>query len=380
MGIEVKCPECGFWNSEKASICKGRFKSGPRKGELCGFKRLKKAPNKNYRIEYRINGKKRREYIGLSKEAAKSRFLEVKKAKIEHRHIKRDKNSEITLESLFDWFLNLTEVQRLDSYPRIKVQIKALSRLLNTKQTLRDVTIAQIENYAQQRLQEPSPNKLGRNIAPKTVKEEISLLRNIFNRGVRHEFISEVPLARFPAVKVDNVRTRIFTDDEYQRLIAACPVWLRHIVMMAYWTGMRQNEIIQLEWNHIDFKEGFIRLKASQTKTDESRLVRLSPPVLEMLREIPRKLHIRKVFLSKTEKRIPRWGSYQRKAWSKALEQAGIENAVFHDLRHDFVTKSMREGNPAYLVMKQVGHKTDSMLRRYQLIDERDLRNFKFGA
>ena len=48
-------------------------------------------------------------------------------------------------------------------------------------------------------------------------------------------------------------------------------------------------------------------------------------------------------------------------------------------MRHDFVTKAMRSGNPAYLVMKQVGHKSDAMLRRYQLIDEQDLLQLKFS-
>ena len=56
-----------------------------------------------------------------------------------------------------------------------------------------------------------------------------------------------------------------------------------------------------------------------------------------------------------------------------SVEKAGIEGACFHDLRHDFVTRAMRSGNASHVVMKQVGHKTDSMLRRYQLIDERDL-------
>ena len=62
------------------------------------------------------------------------------------------------------------------------------------------------------------------------------------------------------------------------------------------------------------------------------------------------------------------------------MKRLGIEDAVFHDLRHDFVTKAMRSGNPAYLVMKQVGHKSDAMLRRYQLIDERDLFEFRFSS
>ena len=380
MGLEIECPKCGHWNSESTSICKGRFRRGPNKGKACEFARLKKEPNKNYRIEYRQGGKKIRESIGPSKTAAVARLLEVKKAQVEDRHIERDKNSMVTLEQLFDWFLALEEIKKLDSYARMKVQLKALRRLLILQQLIRDLTIAQLENFVHKRLQEPSPNRIGKTIAPKTAKEEISLLRNILNRALRHEIISKIPVAYFPSVKVDNVRKRIFTDDEYQRLLKACPVWLRRIVIMAYWTGMRQTEVIHLEWNAVDLKAGFIRLKASQTKTDEARSVRLSPQVIQMMKEIPRTLHTRHVFLSVTQKPILRWGSYQKKVWNESLNRAGIEDAVFHDMRHDFVTKAMRRGNPAYLVMKQVGHKSDAMLRRYQLIDERDLFEFKFSS
>ena len=380
MGIEIECPKCGHWNSESTSICKGRFRRGPNQGHPCGYSRLKKEPNKIYRIEYRQNGKKVRESIGPSKAAATARLLEVKKAKVEDRHIERDKNSMVTLEQLFDWFLELEEVKKLDSYARMNRQVKALRRLLDSRQLIRDLSIAALENFVQERLQEPSPSKLGSLIAPKTAKEEINLLRNILNRALRHEIISKVPVTHFPSVKVDNVRKRIFTNEEYHLLLEACPLWLRRIVIMAYWTGMRQKEIIQLEWNAVDLKEGFVRLRAEQTKTNEARIVRLSPQVLQMLKEIPRTLQWRNVFLSLSQKPIRRWGSYQKKVWNESLKRAGIEDAVFHDLRHDFVTKAMRSGNPAYLVMKQVGHKTDAMLRRYQLIDERDLVEFKFAS
>ncbi len=380
MGIEIECPKCRHWNSVSTSICKGRFRNGPNKGNLCKYARLKKDSNKKYRIEYRQNGEKVRESIGPSKAAAEARLREVKKAQAEDRYIERDKNSMVTLGQLFDWFLKLEEVKKLDSYARMKVQLKALRRLLTPQQLIRDLTIAQLESFVHKRLQEPSPNKIGKTIAPKTVKEEISLLRNILNRALRHEIISKVPVAYFPSVKVDNVRKRIFSDEEYQRLLEASPMWLRRIVIMAYWTGMRQKEIIQLEWNSVDLKAGFIRLKAAQTKTDEARSVRLSPQVLQMIKEIPKAPQTRHVFLSVTQKPILRWGSYQKKVWNESLKRAEIEDAVFHDLRHDFVTKAMRRGNPAYLVMKQVGHKSDAMLRRYQLIDERDLFEFRFSS
>ena len=132
MGIEIECPKCRHWNSVSTSICKGRFRSGPNKGSPCEYARLKKEPNKNYRIEYRQGGKKIRESIGPSKAAATARLLEVKKAQVEDRHIERDKNSMVTLGQLFDWFLALQEVQKLDIYPRYKMQIKALRRLLNS--------------------------------------------------------------------------------------------------------------------------------------------------------------------------------------------------------------------------------------------------------
>ena len=48
MGLEVEYPNCRHWNSESASICKGRFLKGLKNGEVCEFSGLKKAPNKNY--------------------------------------------------------------------------------------------------------------------------------------------------------------------------------------------------------------------------------------------------------------------------------------------------------------------------------------------
>ena len=130
-------------------------------------------------------------------------------------------------------------MQKLDSHLRIKVQVKALKRLLNHNQLIRDLSTAQLENYVHARLQEPSPNRIGKTIAPKTVKEEISLLRNMLNRGLSYEFISSIPISRYPTVRVDNVRKRVFEKEEYQRLLEECPLWLRRIVIMAHGTGMR---------------------------------------------------------------------------------------------------------------------------------------------
>ena len=95
----------------------------------------------------------------------------------------------VTLEQLFDWFLELEEFKKLDSYARMNRQVKALRRLLDSRQLIRDLSIPSLENFLQERLQEPSPSKLGSLIAPKTAMEEINLLRNILNQALRHEII-----------------------------------------------------------------------------------------------------------------------------------------------------------------------------------------------
>ena len=143
---------------------------------------------------------------------------------MEGKHIERDKNATVTLAQLFDWFLNLQEVKTLDSCVWMAQQIKSLSRLINTSQVVRDLTTHQLDEYAYKRSQESSPTKRGQTIAPKTVKEELNLLRNILNRALRYEFISKIPVSRYPVIKIDNVRKRVFSEVEYQQLLEVCPL------------------------------------------------------------------------------------------------------------------------------------------------------------
>ena len=63
---------------------------------------------------------------------------------------------------------------------------------------------------------------------------------------------------------------------------------MRNIVQMAYLTGMRQREIINLKWDSVDLSLGFVRLSASSTKTKTARLVKLVPDVVKMLEGIYR--------------------------------------------------------------------------------------------
>ncbi len=64
----------------------------------------------------------------------------------------------------------------------------------------------------------------------------------MLNRALSYEFINGIPITRYPNVKVDNARKRVFEEEEYQSLLEECPLWLRRIVIMAHGTGMRQGD------------------------------------------------------------------------------------------------------------------------------------------
>ena len=53
-----------------------------------------------------------------------------------------------------------------------------------------------------------------------------------------------------------NTRERIFSEEEFQRLLKASPLWLQRIIIMAQGTRIRQNEIIQLTWDAVDLERG----------------------------------------------------------------------------------------------------------------------------
>ena len=63
-----------------------------------------------------------------------------------------------------------------------------------------------------------------------------------------------------------------------------------------------------------------------------------------------------------------------RKAWDSAINSVGLAGFRFHDLRACAVSNLMSAGVSAYDAMQISGHKTDSMLRRYDIVDPKRLR------
>ena len=61
---------------------------------------------------------------------------------------------------------------------------------------------------------------------------------------------------------------------------------------------------------------------------------------------------------------------YFRSAWRNACKAAGCPGALVHDMRQSAVRRFERAGVPRSVAMSIVGHKTESIYRRYAIVDE----------
>ncbi len=59
-------------------------------------------------------------------------------------------------------------------------------------------------------------------------------------------------MIRVSREKVRNLIERWLTAEEERRLLAASPTWLQEIIIFAANTGLRQGEILDLQWTKVD--------------------------------------------------------------------------------------------------------------------------------
>ena len=111
--------------------------------------------------------------------------------------------------------------------------------------------------------------------------------------------------------------------------MAELPTHQRDVVLFALATGLRQSNLVGLEWSHVNLAAGHAWVGADQSKNGKPIAVPLNATALAVLQRQVGK-HPEKVF---TYAGKP-LGWANTKAWRNALKRAGIENFRWHDLRH----------------------------------------------
>ncbi len=180
--------------------------------------------------------------------------------------------------------------------------------------------------------------------------------------------------------KEDHVRQGFLDATQFDKLLAAMPVRLRPFVLLLYTTGVRTGEARKIQWPQVDFNEGVIRLSGRQTKNANARVLPIDDELAKMLKAEQKSSG--PVFAFTTI----------RKAWRNACVKVGLgtldrtgenkklngdygkyDGLIPHDLRRSAVRDMIRAGVPQTIAMRISGHKTDSVFRRYDITEDKDL-------
>ncbi|MAM60359.1 tyrosine-type recombinase/integrase [Maritimibacter sp. UBA3975] len=204
-----------------------------------------------------------------------------------------------------------------------------------------------------------------------------------FKRAINH--MGETYDAKLPAKinwtrlkkKEPEERVRELTRAEENALFEHLRNDLHPLVHFALLTGARQGTICGLLWSDIDFDEGrmIFRIKGGGTQrfplTEETR---------ELLQSIPQArtpATRRYVFTFLGEDGQPHpinpSGGHIWMKWRDAVRDAGIEDFRFHDLRHTFATRMLRQTGNLKLVSRLLGHKSLETTMRYAHVLDDDL-------
>ncbi len=227
---------------------------------------------------------------------------------------------------------------------------------------LADVTIGACSQYVSWRL--------GAGKAKGTVAKEATWLKGALLEAARQDLASweavarirdEITPKRLPALRKANRRLdRVLLPREIPVLFAAAKgnENLQDALALAFWTGLRQENILELTEGQVDFacEPAVVRFTPEQMKNDTGHLVRLAPEARAILW---------RRWQGDPEKTDRRFFWDFRPAWKrlKATEafQAGLPAFRFHDLRRTYVSYRLAAGIDPKTVQDEVGHQDSRM-------------------
>lgn len=206
-----------------------------------------------------------------------------------------------------------------------------------------------------------------------TVNRELSLVRMAFNAARKRTPPKVLNLPYFPMKPETNIRQGYLEDAQYVKLRDELPAELRPLFIVAHATGVRKGELLKVRWEQVDWQAEEIVLRRGETKNKVARVL----PFLtdDMATYLKAAKEHRDANYPQSPWVFNRNGEQIKdfkRAWALACARAGVPDLHFHDLRRTSVRNMRRAGIPQVIRMRISGHKTDSMERRYSIVDMED--------
>lgn len=222
---------------------------------------------------------------------------------------------------------------------------------------LNEIKPADVERFKAERM--ATPTRHGHPRKPATIHREISIISKVFEIALRNDLVPYNPVRRIDLPVYDNTQDRVCEDvDLFLRCFRNS--LQRDICTVVLYSGLRQNDVLGLTKDKVNWHTGQIVL--IQGKTKRRVVINMHPRVIEVLARRMSNAH---------ELFFPSYRSGQRlksikNAIAFACERAGIPKLTMRDLRRTFGTMLHEEGYDDKTVADCLGHTDTRSVYRYK--------------
>ena len=344
-------------------------------------------------IKYYQDGRAIRESTGTTKETVARRMLRTREGDVEHGIPINPRVGRVTFDEAAADFLNDYQINGRKTYKNAKHRIDAhLAPHFRGKRLL-SITTTEIRAFVAARMNDTivirrarvkklrdgtrrEIPELRKPVSAGEINRELATLKRMFSLAMKAGKLHHTP--HIEKLREDNVRRGFFEREQFESVRAHLPAPLRPVVTFAYLTGWRLNsEVLPLEWRQIDWTGRVVRLDPGTTKNRDGRTFPFTAELEHLLieqRAEQDRLKKAGTVVRCVFHRDGRPIRTFRRAWRTACRAAGVPGRILHDFRRTAVRNLERVGVPRSAAMAMVGHKTESIYRRYAIVDAGVLR------
>ncbi len=329
---------------------------------------------KSFKAEVRLKGYPAQRATFKRKTDAKKWVQDTESAIREGRHFKTVESKKHTFADLADRYIKDVLPGKPKQEVRQKMQMEWWKERMGVY-ALADVTPALIVQCRDELAN--GITYRGTQRSPSTVVRYMAALSHAFTIAVKEwGWLDDSPTRKVKKPTEARGRVRFLDDDERERLLTACQAsknkQLYPCVILALSSGMRQGELMGLNWQDVNLKDGYLILH--ETKNGDRRRVPLSGLALTLLKEHNKIRRIDTTLLFPSE-RNPQKPINLRSAFEYAIERAEIKEFHWHDLRHCTASYLAMNGASLAEIAEILGHKTLQMVKRYSHLSDGHVSN-----
>jgi integrase len=199
------------------------------------------------------------------------------------------------------------------------------------------------------------------------------VLSTALKHAVRLRLIPLNPASEVARPRVEEREMIIMTDDQVRLFLAAARRSRYYALFaLAVATGMRQGELLALQWPDVDFEHNTVTVRRTvlrvkgrhivkEPKTRASRRTITVPGFAMNALHEHRKKMVAKGFVDRPVFCSLKGGimsaqNLRKKTFKPILARAGLPNMRFHDLRHTHASTLLSKGKSIKAVSRRLGH------------------------